>query len=374
MEKNNSDLKKWLILILVAIVAYWGINNLATVGSVINTVIDIIFPFILGGALAYILNIPMSFFERKFTRTEKKKKAKKKTKLKRILAIILSVIVIIFILTLIITLIVPELVNIFNLLIDNIPYYVQEITKFAQNYSQELPNINNFLQNLEVENLKKEAIDQGIKLLTSSISVITNVFSGIATFFIAIFFAMYILIDKEKLKEQTKKLIKAYLGEKRAEKIINVGRISNNIFRSFFTVQCLEATILGVLCILGMIILRIPYAVPIGVLVGVTALIPVVGCFIGIIIGAILILSINPVKVITFIIFVLILQQVEGNVIYPRVVGSSVGLPGMWVLVAVSVGGSLGGILGMLIGVPIASIIYTLVKKDVNKKLNKVVE
>ena len=374
MEKNNSDLKKWLILILVAIVAYWGINNLATVGSVINTVIDIIFPFILGGALAYILNIPMSFFERKFTRTEKKKKAKKKTKLKRILAIILSVIVIIFILTLIITLIVPELVNIFNLLIDNIPYYVQEITKFAQNYSQELPNINNFLQNLEVENLKKEAIDQGIKLLTSSISVITNVFSGIATFFIAIFFAMYILIDKEKLKEQTKKLIKAYLGEKRAEKIINVGRISNNIFRSFFTVQCLEATILGVLCILGMIILRIPYAVPIGVLVGLTALIPVVGCFIGIIIGAILILSINPVKVITFIIFVLILQQVEGNVIYPRVVGSSVGLPGMWVLVAVSVGGSLGGILGMLIGVPIASIIYTLVKKDVNKKLNKVVE
>lgn len=374
MEKNNSDLKKWLILILVAIVAYWGINNLATVGSVINTVIDIIFPFILGGALAYILNIPMSFFERKFTRTEKKKKAKKKTKLKRILAIILSVIVIIFILTLIITLIVPELVNIFNLLIDNIPYYVQEITKFAQNYSQELPNINNFLQNLEVENLKKEAIDQGIKLLTSSISVITNVFSGIATFFIAIFFAMYILIDKEKLKEQTKKLIKAYLGEKRAEKIINVGRISNNIFRSFFTVQCLEATILGVLCILGMLILRIPYAVPIGVLVGVTALIPVVGCFIGIIIGAILILSINPVKVITFIIFVLILQQVEGNVIYPRVVGSSVGLPGMWVLVAVSVGGSLGGILGMLIGVPIASIIYTLVKKDVNKKLNKAVE
>lgn len=374
MEKNNSDLKKWMILILVAIVAYWGINNLNTLGNLINTIIDIIFPFILGGALAYILNIPMSFFERKFTSTSKKKKAKKKTKLKRILAIILSVIVIVFILTLIITLIVPELVNIFNLLVDNIPYYVQEITKFAQNYSQEFPNINNFLQNLEVENLKKEAIDQGIKLLTSSISVITNVFSGIATFFIAIFFAMYILIDKEKLKEQTKKLIKAYLGEKRADKLINVGRISNNIFRSFFTVQCLEATILGVLCILGMLILKIPYAVPIGVLVGVTALIPVVGCFIGIVIGAILILSINPIKVITFIIFVLILQQVEGNVIYPRVVGGSVGLPGMWVLVAVSVGGSLGGILGMLIGVPIASIIYTLVKKDVNKKLEQISE
>ena len=185
---------------------------------------------------------------------------------------------------------------------------------------------------------------------------------------------MYIFIDKEKLQEQAKRIIKAYLGEEKAEKIISIGKVSNNIFKSFFTVQCLEATILGVLCILGMLILRIPYAVPIGVLVGVTALIPVVGCFIGVIIGAILIVSVIPIKVITFIIFVIILQQIEGNLIYPRVVGGQVGLPGMWVLVAVSVGGSLGGILGMLIGVPIASIIYTLVKKDVNKKLNKAVE
>ena len=301
MEKNSSDLKKWLILILVAILAYWAVNNLSVLGNLINTVIDIIFPFILGGALAYILNIPMSFFEKKFTSTSKKKKAKKKTKLIRIFSIILAVIVIVLILTLIVTLIVPELINIFNLLIDNIPYYVQEITKFAQNYAQDIPNINDFLQNLEVENLKKEAIDQGIKLLTSSITVITNVFSGIATFFIAIIFAMYILIDKEKLQEQAKRLIKAYLGEERAEKIISIGKVSNNIFKSFFTVQCLEATILGVLCILGMLILRIPYAVPIGVLVGVTALIPVVGCFIGVIIGAILIVSVNPIKVITFI-------------------------------------------------------------------------
>ena len=374
MEKNSSDLKKWLILILVAILAYWAVNNLSVLGNLINTVIDIIFPFILGGALAYILNIPMSFFEKKFTSTSKKKKAKKKTKLIRIFSIILAVIVIVLILTLIVTLIVPELINIFNLLIDNIPYYVQEITKFAQNYAQDIPNINDFLQNLEVENLKKEAIDQGIKLLTSSITVITNVFSGIATFFIAIIFAMYILIDKEKLQEQAKRLIKAYLGEERAEKIISIGKVSNNIFKSFFTVQCLEATILGVLCILGMLILRIPYAVPIDVLEGVTAIIQVVGCFIGVIIGAILIVSVNPIKVITFIIFVIILQQIEGNLIYPRVVGGQVGLPGMWVLVAVSVGGSLGGILGMLIGVPIASIIYTLVKKDVNKKLNKAVE
>ena len=152
---------------------------------------------------------------------------------------------------------------------------------------------------------------------------------------------------------------------------MNVGKVTNTTFKRFFTVQCLEASILGTLCIIGMWVLKIPYAVPIGVLIGVTALIPIVGAFIGVIIGSVLIVSIAPIKVITFVLFVLILQQIEGNVIYPRVVGSSVGLPGMWVLFAVSVGGSLGGIIGMLIGVPIATIIYTLLKNDVDKRLEQ---
>jgi predicted PurR-regulated permease PerM len=145
-------------------------------------------------------------------------------------------------------------------------------------------------------------------------------------------------------------------------------------FKNFLTVQCLEASILGTLCIMGMWILQIPYAVPIGILVGVTALIPVVGAFLGGIIGGVLILSVSPIKVITFAIFLLVLQQVEGNLIYPRVVGNSIGLPSIWVLVAVSVGASVGGILGMLIGVPIVSVIYTLVRKDVYKKLDEKVE
>ena len=156
-----------------------------------------------------------------------------------------------------------------------------------------------------------------------------------------------------------------------ADKIIDIGRVAKSTFESFLTVQCLEATILGTLCIIGMWILKIPYAVPIGVLIGVTALIPIVGAFIGVIIGSVLIVSIAPIKVITFVLFVLILQQIEGNLIYPRVVGSSVGLPGMWVLFAVSVGGSLGGIIGMLLGVPVATIIYTLLKNDVDKRLEE---
>ena len=367
MKKETADFKKWLILISVAIIGYWTINNLTVVGNLLSNLFGIVFPFVLGGCLAFILNIPMTFFEKKLSNIKKKKS--KHTKIIRVTAIIFAIIVILLVLTLLVRLILPELIDIVNLLIDNIPYYVQEITKFVEINKESLPDLNNMLQEQNVEDIKNQILNQIPKLLTSSISVVSNIISGVATFFIAIVFAIYILVDKERLQEQVKKMLHAYLNKDRADKIINIGRVARNTFKSFFTVQCLEATILGTLCIIGMLILRIPYAVPIGVLIGVTALIPVVGAFIGVIIGAILILSVNPFKVITFVIFVLILQQVEGNLIYPRVVGNSVGLPGMWVLVAVSVGGSLGGIVGMLLGVPIASIIYTLLRKNVNKKL-----
>ena len=367
---KKEEIKKWITLIIVAIIGYWTINNFKVVGEILSNILNIIFPFILGGSLAFILNIPMTFFENKMLK-QKKKKQSKNLKLIRIFSIFFAIVVILVVVTLIVTLIVPELIDIVNLLTDNIPYYVEEISKLIQEHSDKLTNINSVIVNkdIDIENIKNQILSQIPGLLTSSISIVGSIFSGIATFFIAIVFAIYILVDKEKLQEQSKKILYAYLKKEKADKLINIGKVANNTFKNFFTVQCLEATILGTLCMIGMLILRIPYAMPIGVLIGVTALIPVVGAFIGIIIGAILILSVSPIKVITFVIFVLILQQIEGNLIYPRVVGNSVGLPGMWVLVAVSVGGSLGGILGMLIGVPIASIIYTLVKKDVNKKI-----
>ena len=270
----------------------------------------------------------------------------------------------------------PELINIGKMLIDNIPFYAEEISRLIEQYGEKIPDINNMIQeaNIDIEGIKDQIINQISGLLTSSISIIGNIVSAIVNFFIGIVFAIYLLMDKEKLQNQAKKILYAYLRKERADKIVKIGSVSNSTFRSFFTVQCLEATILGILCMIGMLILKIPYAVSIGILVGVTALVPIVGAFIGVLIGAILILSVNPIKVITFIVFFLILQQVEGNLIYPRVVGNSVGLPGMWVLVAVTVGGSLGGILGMLIGVPIASIVYTLLKEDVNLKLEKTIE
>ena len=379
MEKNKKDFKNWIILIIIAIIGYWSINNLSTVGNLFSNIFNIIFPFVLGGCLAFVLNIPMTFFEKKLLKDRnikgkkvRNKKSKNK-KLVRIISIIFAIVIIVLVLALIVTLIVPKLIDIVNLLIDNIPYYLEEITKLLEKYGTDITDINSIIQNanIDIEGVKNEIINKIPSLLTSSISLVSGIISGITTFFIAIVFAIYILMDKEKLQEQATKILNAYLTREKTSKIINIGKVSKNTFKSFLTVQCLEATILGTLCIIGMLILRIPYAVPIGVLIGVTALIPVVGAFIGVIIGAVLILSVNPIKVITFVIFVLILQQIEGNLIYPRVVGNSIGLPGMWVLAAVSIGGSIGGILGMLLGVPVVTIIYTLLRKDINAKLEQ---
>ena len=379
MEKDKKDFKNWIILIIILIIGYWSINNLSIVGNLFSNIFNIIFPFVLGGCLAFVLNIPMTFFEKKLLKDKNNKgkkarnKKSKNKKLVRIISIIFAIFVIVLVLALIVTLIVPKLVDIVNLLIDNIPYYLQEITKLLEKYGTDITDINSIIQNanIDIEGVKNEIINKIPSLLTSSISLVGGIISGITTFFIAIVFAIYILMDKEKLQEQATKILNAYVTKEKASKIINIGKVSKNTFKSFLTVQCLEATILGTLCIIGMLILRIPYAVPIGVLIGVTALIPVVGAFIGVVIGAVLILSVNPIKVITFVIFVLILQQIEGNLIYPRVVGNSIGLPGMWVLAAVSIGGSIGGILGMLLGVPVVTIIYTLLRKDVNAKLEQ---
>lgn len=372
MENSKKDLKSLLKIVIIAIIIYWGINNLSTIGNVLNKILGIIFPFILGGALAFILNIPMTFFENKLLNIKSKKKnIFKNKKLIRMISLILAVIVISFIMYLIVNLILPELIDIIKILIGNVPYYAEEINKFIDSNTENIQEIDELISgmNFDTDSIKNELMQIISSVLTSSISLVMGVVGLITNLVISIIFAVYILTGKEKLQNQAIKIVKAYNKEEKANKILETGRITNKTFRSFLTVQCLEATILGVLCIIGMLILKIPYAVPIGILVGVTALIPVVGCFIGIIVGAILIVSSAPAKVITFVIFVLILQQIEGNIIYPRVVGNSVGLPGMWVLVAVTVGGSLFGILGMLLGVPTFSVIYTIIKQDIDKRL-----
>lgn len=369
MECEEKQFKKWIILIFVAAVTFWGVNNLATIGEFLEKIVNILFPFILGACIAFILNMPMSFFEAKMEKIKNKKgKSILGKKITRFISLILAFITIILILTLIINLIVPELINVAKIFIDNIPYYIEQL----QELSKDMPSLEELVKetNVDLQKIKTELLNKIPNLLTSSLSIIGSVFSGITTLIISIIFAIYILTGKEKMQEELIKMLNAYFNKDKAEKIVNMASIANKTFTSFFSVQCLEATILGTLCMIGMLVLNIPYALTIGILIGVTALIPLVGAFIGIIIGAILIASVNFIKVVTFVVFVLLLQQFEGNVIYPRVVGNSVGLPGMWVLLAVSVGGSLFGIIGMLLSVPFASVIYTLIKNDIDKKIS----
>ncbi len=353
----KKDLKKPMFLIAFALIGYFFVNNVTLIGDGLKFIFNISFPFILGGAFAFILNIPMSFFANSLELKNKK--------LERAISLILAIFVVLVVLVIVITLILPELVNVINLLVENTPYYVDKIMDFMSNMGVDIKSIN-----IDMNSIKDQMINQIPNLLTFSVTLVTNIAKSISDFFISIIFAIYILADKERLLRQVKKLMNAYLNKKKVNTLSNIGEVTCNIFKKFFTVQCFEATILGGLCILGMLLLRLPYAVPISILIGVTALIPVVGAFIGVGIGAILIVCVNPMQALIFIIFVLILQQIEGNVIYPRVVGKSVGLPGIWVLAAVILGGSLGGILGMLLGVPIATTLYYLLKTNVNSKIN----
>ena len=372
MEQDKKDIKKWFKIISFALIGLLIVNNFSVVTGFVAKFFDIISPFVVGAALAFILNIPMKFFESKFSKITFKKGKKLNKNLIRIISLLLAIIVIGFIIALIVNLILPEIINIIKLLVENSPKYMNEIKNFALDITTNMPDIRDSIKNINInnENMQEQIKTIATNVLTFSVSFAGNVIGSIVDAIVSLVFAIYILTGKDKLKEQSKRIVYAYFDKTKAEGILEFGRTARRIFKNFITGQCLEACILGSLSIVGMFILDIPYAVPIGVLIGVTALIPIVGAFIGISVGAVLILSVEPVKVLTFLVFILILQQIEGNLIYPKVVGDSVGLPGIWVLVAVAVGGDLFGLVGMLLGLPVASVIYTLIKDNVNKRLD----
>ena len=359
-KKGRDTLSRFFRNVVLILAAWWLINNMSVLGAVLSKVANILLPFIIGGAIAFIINIPMTFFEKHMSWIKLKV-------IRRIISIILSVAIVTLIIYLIINLIVPELGAIINMLITNIPYYITEVKELAVKW-----DLTEYIEklNLDETSLKAQILSIASNVFTSSISLVSSVFGVVSTAIISIIFAIYVLASKENIAETLKTLLNVY-APKKAKKIIDLGSLTNVSFKSFFTVQCLDAIILGVLCYLGMLILKIPYAIPISVLISVTALVPIVGGIVGIIIGAILIVAVEPTKALPFIIFMIVLQQFEGNVIYPKVVGESLGLPGILVLVAVTLGGNMFGVLGMLLSVPTAVVIYTLVKNDIKYKTKK---
>lgn len=324
-------------------------------------------PLLLGCVLAYILNILVRFYEEHLFQkwAEKRKKS-----IPRLISIVLSVVTVMSVFVLIVTCVIPELISGIRLLGSSIESGVVWVKENIEHNDAFDAVIEKWFGN---ETGWEENISKVVDILLSGASSIIGVFSsaisGIVTFAIALIFAIYLLMGKERLKQQIHSCAKAYLPQKTASRIYHVVQIFDSSFHHYIVGQCVEAVILGLLCTIGMLLLGLPYAPVIGSVVGATALIPIAGAYIGGAVGAFLILMVSPMKAVIFLVFLIILQQLEGNLIYPRVVGTSIGLPGMWVLAAVTIGGGIAGIPGVLLVVPIVSALYQLLKQDVQKRL-----
>ena len=360
----TKDNKKEIIkIICFAVVLIFAFIHIKEIWNFLGFLIKLLMPFIIGIVIAFVLNILINLIEKKLLN-----KSKMSNKSKRTISLILSLAIIFTFIIILLLLIIPQLKNTVELFVDNMPMYEENVKELLDKFNID-PNI---VVEIEegVKNFGDVAIDfiknNSDKILEITLGVATNVISVIVNFVIAVVFAIYLLAQKEKLLLQLNKVLRAYFPTSKVSKIRDIAKLSNRICASFVSGQCLEAVIIGVLCFIGMLILGIPYAATISVLIGVTALIPVYGAFIGTIVGAFLIFMVSPIKALIFVIFILILQQFEGNLIYPKVVGKSVGLPGIWVFMAVTIGASLAGVIGMLVSVPIASICYSIIATDVN--------
>lgn len=377
MNISDEAVKKIRGLIIFAAIIMACFWKYDVVISVLAFIFHVIFPFVLGGAIAFVLNVPMNFIQRHLFPEDKIEKRKVIKKLARPLSMLIVLFCVIGIIVLVMFVLIPQLGNTFASLGNSIQAFIPKIQKWAETLFHDNKEIMNWVNHLEFD--WNKIMNAGINflkngagsVLDSTIMAAKSIVSGIATFFIAFVFAIYILLQKEKLSIQAKKVLFAFVRKGRAEATLEVLSLTYNTFSSFLTGQCVEAIILGCMFVITMSILRLPYALLVGIVIAFTALIPIFGAFIGCIVGAFLIFMVDPVKALIFIVLFLILQQIEGNLIYPHVVGSSVGLPSIWVLAAVSIGGSLMGVVGMLIFIPIVSVVYALFREVVYLKLKQ---
>ena len=375
MDLDKENIKKIRGLILFTIFVLVVLWNYEMVFDGLKFVGKVISPFVIGGAIAFIINIPMRFFEEKIFGKGKKAGKKWALKLARPFSLILTLLVVIGVIATVALIVIPEMGKTILNLGKTIQEFIPEVQEWALRVFHENEEIVGWVSNFDFE---------WDKILKSSINFLTNgagdmidttyqaaksVISGVSTFVIAFVFACYIVLQKEKLGVQVRKLLCAFMPEDWRNILFAFGGVVNKSFTNFLTGQCMEAVILGLMILVAMAIFGLPYALLISVLIAFTALIPIFGAFIGCGVGALLIFMISPTKALVFIIMFLVLQQIEGNFIYPHVVGNSVGLPSIWVLVAVTVGANLMGVVGMLIFIPLTSVVYTMLRGIVNRRL-----
>ncbi len=381
MELNKKNTQKILLIITFTIVLLVGLFNMSSVLRGIGGIFSLLSPFILGGGIAFILNSPMRCIERNLF---ERRKDGKKSKFARPVSIVLTILFVIGIIFIVLFIILPELGNTFAILGNNIAAFVPKVEDWITDLSTKYPEIQSYVGEIEldwakisseavtfVKNFMDGLLNSTIGFLNSTIGVVSSIVSGVTKFLIGFVFSVYILAQKENLGRQGKQILYAVMKEKRAERIISILALSERTFSNFLSGQCVEAVILGAMFFVAMTILRFPYALLVGVLIAFTALIPIFGAFVGCFIATFLILMVNPVQALWFIVLFNVLQQIEGNLIYPHVVGGSVGLPSIWVLFAVTVGGNLMGVVGMLVFIPLCSVIYTLIRAFVYRNLKE---
>ena len=371
MNHDNFPTKRILGIITFALLLYWALLHPSQVGGILSGVYAIFAPFILGFAIAFIVNVPLRLLESQWDKRIKSPKGKRPVCLVASLVIVAGIIFALFFI------VVPALTESFANLAAQLPQYIRQLEALYLSLMELLAQHNIVLPSLDLDLEKIYATalnfftNYGQALMDKTIGVTTSIVSVMVNFVLALVFSLYLLAQKENLMRQSRKAVHALLPQRWANNTLGIATLTNKTFANFVTGQLTEAVILGSLCFLGMTLFRFPYAGVVSVLIGFCALIPIFGAIIGALVGAFLILLVAPMKALWFLVFLIILQQLEGNLIYPRVVGKSVGLPGIWVLAAVTVGGNAFGLVGMLVSVPVCSVLYTLFREFVNYRLEQ---
>lgn len=374
MELNGKNLRRIFLGVAGCIVLYWLLHETERLMSVLNAVTGVLSPFIVGAALAFVLNVPMRGIESLLKKIPK-------PGLRRALALVLTLLAVVLVLYGIFYLLIPQLGETIESIAKQLPQFFARVQNDITVYLEDHPEVLEWLSNYTDFNAINwpELIEKAVTIVTDSIggivdkalSAVVSLGTGIFNAILSLVFALYCLARKEILARQGRRLLYSFLPERVCDETIRIFRMTNITFSKFISGQCLEAVILGAMFAVTMPIFNMPYAALVSVIIAVTALVPIVGAFVGCIIGAFFILVVDPTLAFWFIVLFLALQQIEGNLIYPRVVGSSVGLPGMWVLLAVAIGGDLMGVGGMLLMIPVASVLYALARELTNKRLHE---
>lgn len=372
MELNKKAIKTIFFGVAGCILLYWILHETERVASVYKVIADVLSPFVIGAGLAFIFNVPMRSIERMLVGI-------KQPTLRRVVALLLTILAVMLVLTVVFSLLIPQVAATAETFASRLPAFFERVETQIFTFLEQNPEVQEWVMaNTDFENIDLVGLIQNVlgmvgdsveAIMLGAVSAIGSIFDVIYDLFISIVFGIYCLFQKENLARQGRKLLYSIASERFADEVVRVMRLTNSTFSNFLSGQCLEVCILGSMFAISMAIFRMPYIPLVSVLVAVTAFIPVVGAFIGCIVGALFILVDNPLQAVTFVGMFLVLQQIENNLIYPRVVGTSIGLPGMWVLLAVAVGGEFMGVAGMFLMIPLSSVLYTLLRERTNKRL-----